>query len=221
MRVNHLHWISAALILSWGCHAMPQSRSADALQELRIEVKSVDRGQMYFCHASISLKNPLESPVWFLLPFYANDTLRRDGIFPALKWTFGTSLEPTAYDDDAGRAVLVHYYGDVPFYAILLPPHGILEFKDFVIESMNPPIYYDICEAESLKTDGGIPLERWFPYDIRSDVRSTISSGLHSDKWTSLDFEAEREGKASPSAVVRGVTAKILRCWRMPLNGAK
>jgi hypothetical protein len=84
---------------------------------------------------------------------------------------------------------------------------------------MNPPIYYDICEVEALKTDGGIALERWFPFDIRSDVRSAISSGLHSDKWVSLDFEAERERKAYPSVVVRGVTAKILRCWRVPLNG--
>ena len=221
MRVNHLLWISTALIFSWGCHARPQSPSVEPFQEPRVEVKRVDRGLMYFCHAGISLKNPLDSPVWLLLPYFANDTLRRDGIFPAVKWKFGTPLEATAYDDDAGRAVLVSYYGDISFHAILLPPHGMLEFKDFGFESMNPPTYYDICEVGALKTDGGIPLERWFPFDIQTDVRSTISSRLDSDKWTSLDFEAEREGKAYPSAVVRGVTAKILRCWRVRLNGAK
>jgi hypothetical protein len=129
MRVSRWFGIGTGLILVWGCHATHESRSVEPFQEPQIEVKSVSHGQMYFCHASISLKNPHESPVWFLLPFRANDTLRRDGIFPAVKWKFGTPLEADAYDDDAGRAVLVNYYGDIPFYAILLPPRGMLEVQ--------------------------------------------------------------------------------------------
>lgn len=205
------------IALTCGCHTSRQSASEKATVRPLIELKSRTRGKLYFCNVSLSLENSHDFPVWFLLAFQGNQTLRRDRLFPVGTWE-GRPFEAQSYDDRAGRAVLVSWFGENAFYAVLLPPRGTLQFKDYVIEAIHPVEFYDICEVRNLSVNGELPLEKWFPFDVHSDSHSTISSGLNSGKSVSLDFVAERAGTEYPTVTVRSVNAELLHCFTIPIS---
>jgi hypothetical protein len=159
------------------------------------------------------LGNPYHKAVWLVVPFFADESLAKSGMFPNLKWQ-GRPFGAKAYEGDGGAIVEVTSYGGDAFCAFHLPAHAVVELDRVWLYSTGEfADHLTILEAERLLVNGAVPLEKWLPYPTMSGIKVKAVADVP-EKWRSLDWipgVGDREDYRKEK--VRYVKAEGFRRW--------
>lgn len=164
-----------------------------------------------FHSVRLTLVNPEDKPVWFVLPYWGDKPLPEKGVFSNKNWKdqpFGGKQ----FDGEGGSVVEVLMYGGDGFKAFRVPAKGQLELDGYTIDASKDIEEIVVMEARELKVNGKTSLEKWLPYATTSGKEVKVALNID---WKNLDWDAKRLGSRDdyPKEKVERVQAEGFRRW--------
>jgi hypothetical protein len=211
-----LFGLAAALWLA--CPAPAAEPSVQAVPLERVDGKPPMRTYL----VRLTLSNPEDHPVWFVLPYWGDRALPEDGVFPNKNWgdqPFGGR----SYSGQGGAVVEVKMYGGAGFHAFRLPAKGRVVLDGYGVGAWEDVKEVVVLECRRLEVNGKTPLEKWLPYDTLSGAKVTVGPKMVSADWTNLDWDAKklRERDDYPREKVEQVKADCVRRWTIKVQAAE
>jgi hypothetical protein len=214
--------ICLSIVAAFGLVSARASNAADS--PVHVEFKTARDGKppMRFYSVKLTLTNSRDKPVWFLLPYWADEPLVESGMFKnkaAPADTFGGKRMA----GDGGAVVEIRKYGDDGFKAFRLPANARVELDGYDLEAWKDVHEMTICQADALKVNGTTPLEKWLPYGVLSaDVVKVSGSAITAD-WKNLDWDAKKLKSRTdyPQENVEEIKAEGIRRWTVKWDSAE
>ena len=184
---------------------------------IQVKVKGRTRGKNFVCDVDLAIENRHDFPVWFVFGYWGNELLPYDGDFSS-KYEGERPFDAAEYDEGKGRIVIVSHNGKDLFKAIFLPSRAKLHWGDFVIEDHASLRFLDVWEVSSLKVNGKMPLEDWFPFSISSSKSAEVLGRMYSGKQKYLDWYHDQSRDAKPYPAEKVVSVKAIPIRRYVLD---
>lgn len=184
----------------------------------RVELQGIQESKPPLLYYSVRLKlhNQHDVPVWFILPYWGDDSLPKNGIF----LNESGKVQPfggKGFEGDTGRVVEVAMHGGKGFKAFQLPPKGQIEIDGYRIGAWKDIDGIVVLESRELKVNGMRPLEKWLPYGMTSNEKVKVGSQQANIDWTNLDWDAKKAASRTdyPNEEVKQVTAEGIRALKI------
>lgn len=162
----------------------------------------------------LTLVNRQDVPVWFVLPYWGDKRLSKQGVFlnedPTLM-PFGGGR----YEGQGGPATRLDMIVREGFKAFRLPAKGRLVLDGYDVACWKKVSEMVVVEARELKVNGKTPLEKWLPYETTSGKDVRVSAATLGAGGRNLDWDAKRFRKRDDyrKEVVASVKAEGVRSW--------
>ena len=141
----------------------------------------------------LKLENVQDHPVWFLLPYWGDEPLAKDGVFKNDNWP-SPPFGGLQFEGKGGSAYCVNMYGGDGFKAFRLPAKGTVELEGYPLSTHDKEITeIEVVEAKELKVNGKTALENWLPYHILSDRDVKISERTQRMDRKNLNWDAKTQ----------------------------
>jgi hypothetical protein len=165
------------------------------------------------------LKNNFEKPIWFLMPYWADSKLPRQGVFVNKRWS-QQPFEGRLFKGDAGSIVEVRLTDDEGFRAFNLPARGQLELDGYCLDATHSTDSIVVLQATSLLVNKKIPLENWLPYRTLSSPKVKSNRDQIRIEWKNLDWDTDlrRRREDYRSERIEEIRAEGCRSWTIKLQ---
>jgi hypothetical protein len=162
----------------------------------------------------LTLVNKRDTPVWFILPSYGDQSLPEKGNFSAkssMDQPFGGKLYAAA----GGLAIEVSIYGQDGFRAFQIPAKGKLVFVDYNISGWKDFREFEVIEALEMKVNGTTPLAKWLPYRTLSGGNVIVDKKYMYPNNLDFDEVKNKSREDYPKETVNDIKAEGLRRFKI------
>lgn len=145
-------------------------------------------------HVDITLTNRRKTTTWFIIPFYGNEPMPKDEMFPSLN-NKTVPFQSLKYDGTSaggkGFCTVVAFMGTKRFYAVRAKPNATIRLRDLKIASKRIFSKLEIWESTDLLVNSNRKLENWLPYGTMSESGADIPKGSNAQKLDYKDKETK------------------------------
>lgn len=170
--IKHITIVSLFILLA--C----QTNQKQASVSMKLIERDVGKG--HFATVDLVISNPTDKALWLVLPNCYNSRFPESGKFLASS-EFKESFEARKFTEKGKSAVIVKFFGDEPFDALLIPAKGKVRFTRYLlIEGRHPVKELNLIFTSGILVNGKTPLEKWLPYEVKSKDKVIIETPLYS-----------------------------------------
>lgn len=211
--------VMLALTIMSGYFLAACSTTAAPAKTPPVRAQYIRRGEgkppLIFHSVRLTLLNQQDHSVWFVLPFWGDKPLPRNGLFPNTSLWTDKPFRGKLAQGEGGSAVEVTMYGGDGFNAFRLPAKGSLELDGYIVEASKDINEIVVLEAQALKVNSKTPLEKWLPYGTMCGQKVKVSDTALNIDWTNLDWDPEqsRSREDYPKETIKEVKAEGCRYW--------
>ena len=174
--IKHITIVSLFIFLACQTNLKQASVSLELIER--------DEGKGHFATVDLAISNPTDKALWIVLPNCYNSRFPESGKFAPDYNTFKEQFGASKFTENGKSAVIVHFYGEDSFDALLIPAKGKVRFTRYLlIEGRHPVKELNLMFTSDILINGKTPLEKWLPYDIKCNDKVVIKTHIFSEDY--------------------------------------
>ena len=165
-------------------------------KQATVSLKLIERdvGKGHFATVDLVISNPTDKALWLVLPNCYNSRFPESGKFAPDYNTFKEQFGASKFTEKGKSAVIVHFYGEDFFDALMIPANGNVRFARYLlVEGPHPVKELNLMFTSDILVNGKSPLEEWLPYEVKSNDKVVIETHLYSGDYEVISSDPSYE----------------------------